>query len=113
MIAQNKLRIGVFALLLVAASSSLRADRLEVIGAGKYPAPPLKTTTLSKKQEAKKDEEKKKPYGDEKAFNDVVKEMQAVKGLFTFYRKLEDNRVYLEILPDQFERTFLFAGSIE
>jgi hypothetical protein len=78
---------------------------------GKWPEPASKKSSTPKDE--KKAEEKKKPYGDEKAFNDVVKDMDVVKGVFTFYRKPEENRIYMEILPEQFEETFLFAGSIE
>src|SRR5688572_11888428 len=80
--------------------------------AGKHRITPLKKKD-EKKPDAKKADEKKKPYGDEKPFADLVKDMDIHKGVFTFFRKAEDNKIYLEILPDQFDRTFLFAGSTE
>jgi hypothetical protein len=79
--------------------------------AGKHRIFPQKSN--EKKAEAKKADEKKKPYGDEKPFADLVKDMDIHKGVFTFYRRADDNKIYLEIMPDQFERTFLFAGSVE
>ncbi len=83
------------------------------VAAGKWPAPVPKNDSASKKEDKKDGEEKKKPYADEKAFNDVVKDMEVVKGVFTFYRKSDENRIYMEILPSQLEETFLFGGSIE
>ena len=62
-----------------------------------------------KKKEAK--EEKKPAAGEEKPFADVVKDMEEVKGLFTFYRKPEESKVLMEILPSQMETDFLFAAT--
>ncbi len=73
----------------------------------------VRTKKEEPKPEAKKDDAKKKPYGDEKPFVDLVKDMDVHKGVFTFYRKAEENKIYLEITPEQFDKTFLFAGSIE
>src|SRR6266567_9482785 len=58
-----------------------------------------------KKTEAAKDEEK--------PFDEVVKEMEVLKGLFTFYRKAEDNRILMEILPEQLDKIFLFAATVD
>jgi hypothetical protein len=67
--------------------------------------------------EGAKPGEAKKPEGakpdEEKAFEDVVKDMEVIPGLFTFYRKAEDNKVLLEIRPDQLEKTFLFAATVD
>lgn len=79
------------------------------VQAGKYPV----TQKKKKEEKIKKEEEKKKPYADEKAFAEIVKDMEVIKGVFTFYRRADENKVYLEITPEQFEKTFLFAGSIE
>ena len=51
--------------------------------------------------------------GDDKPFDEVVKDMTATKGFFTFYRRAEDNKVLLELMPDQLDKTFLFSGTIE
>ena len=68
-------------------------------------------------QTGAKPEEGKKPEGakpdEEKAFEEVVKDMEVIPGLFTFYRKAEDNKVLLEIRPDQLEKTFLFAATVD
>lgn len=97
------------------ASDPISASNAVPVRAGKYPAATKKTD--AKKASAKKEDEKKKdekkPFGDEKPFADIVKDMEVIKGAFTFYRKAEENKIYLEITPADFERTFLFAGSIE
>jgi hypothetical protein len=62
-----------------------------------------------KKQEAKKPEK----FEDEKPFDEIVKNMEVIKGLFTFYRKADENKIYLEITTNQFEKLFLFSSSID
>src|SRR5688572_10567432 len=47
----------------------------------------------------------------EKAFADVVKDAQVIKGLFTMYRT--DEKVYLEILPEQLEKIFLVSLTVD
>ncbi|HUL51204.1 MAG TPA: hypothetical protein VLU94_01335, partial [Candidatus Nitrosotalea sp.] len=76
-----------------AGSATLAADK----GAAN-----LKPST-GKKQSSKDDKDKKPetPKDEEKAFDEVVKDMEVTKGLFTFYRKADDGRVLIEILPEQ------------
>jgi hypothetical protein len=73
-------------------------------------------TSKPKPKSAPKPEEKK-PEGskgdDEKPFDEVVKDMEVLKGLFTFYRKAEDNRFLMEILPEQIDKTFIFAATVD
>src|SRR5438093_2467370 len=59
-----------------------------------------------KKPEASKADE-------DKPFDEVVKDMEVLKGLFTFYRKAEENRLLLEILPEQIDKTFIFAATVD
>ena len=66
----------------------------------------------TKPEEPKKTEEAKKPE-EEKSFEEVVKDTEVIKGLFTFYRKADENKVLMEILPEQFDKTFLFAATID
>jgi Met-zincin/Domain of unknown function (DUF5117)/Domain of unknown function (DUF5118) len=47
----------------------------------------------------------------EKPFADVIKDAEVVKGLFTFYRK--DDKVWLEILPEQFDKLYLCSPTME
>src|SRR6266404_4701584 len=73
----------------------------------------LKAATRTKaaaKPDAKKPET---PKDEEKPFDEVVKDMEVLKGLFTFYRKAEDNRILMELLPEQLDRTFLFAATVD
>ena len=51
--------------------------------------------------------------GEDKSFDDVVKDMQVVKGLFTFYRRADDNKILMEIAPDQLDKKFLFAATLD
>jgi len=60
----------------------------------------------------------KKPAGPDKpeppkdkAFADIVKDAQVIKGLFTLYRT--DEKVFLEILPEQLEKTYLVSMTID
>jgi hypothetical protein len=43
-------------------------------------------------------------------FSEVVKEAEETKGLFSVWRK--DDKVYLEISPDQFDRPYFFKSAI-
>ena len=51
-------------------------------------------------------EEKKAPTPKEKTFEDVIKDAVKLEGLFTLYKK--DDKLYLEILPEQFGRMYLY-----
>ena len=57
--------------------------------------------------------DEKSPKDDDKpkAFADVIKDAEAIRGLFTFYRK--EDTVLLEVLPEQFERQFLCSPTLE
>ena len=56
-------------------------------------------------------EEQKAEPPKEKPFADIVKEAEVIKGLFTFY-KTED-KVFLEIQPDQFDKTYMLSLTCE
>jgi uncharacterized protein DUF4953/uncharacterized protein DUF5117/uncharacterized protein DUF5118 len=66
-------------------------------------------TPAAKPDEKKSDssEAKKPEPPKEKAFADVVKDAKVIKGLFTLYQT--EDQVYLEILPDQFEKMYMFS----
>ncbi len=51
--------------------------------------------------------------GDDKPFDEVVKDMEVIKGVFTFYRHADDNKILMEIQPDQLEKRFLFAATLD
>jgi hypothetical protein len=54
--------------------------------------------------------EARSPDGKEKEFDDVIKGARKTEGLFNLYQK--DDKLYLEILPDQFGRLYLFIPTL-
>ncbi len=74
-------------------------------------AAPGASFAKDKKKDSKED--KKPAAGEDKAFADVVKDMEEVKGLFTFYRKPAESKVLMEILPSQMDTDFLFAATTD
>ena len=53
----------------------------------------------------KNDKEAEKDKG--KPFETVIKDYQKIEGLFTFYSKPDEGKVYMEIKPDQFGVEYL------
>ena len=51
--------------------------------------------------------------GDDKPFDEVVKDMEVVQGVFTFYRRADESRILMEVQPDQLEKRFLFAATLD
>ena len=51
--------------------------------------------------------------GDDKPFDEVVKDMEVTKGIFTFYHRADDNKLLMEVTPDQLDKTFLFAATLD
>ncbi|MEE8111906.1 MAG: zinc-dependent metalloprotease, partial [Acidobacteriota bacterium] len=43
----------------------------------------------------------------------VIKDTEKIEGLFTFYMKKDDGKVFLEILPDQMDKVFLLSPTLE
>ncbi|HSR67839.1 MAG TPA: DUF5117 domain-containing protein, partial [Acidobacteriota bacterium] len=64
-----------------------------------------------KAEDAEKEQDKKKDK--EKSFEDVVEDMERVEGLFSFYRKEDENKVLIEILPEQFDEDYLYSAKTE
>ncbi len=62
------------------------------------------------KQEEEKPEEKKPPEKKEKIFEDVIKDAKKMEGLFNLYMK--EDKLYLEILPEQFGKKYLFIPTL-
>ncbi|MCF2148313.1 zinc-dependent metalloprotease [Desmonostoc muscorum LEGE 12446] len=50
---------------------------------------------------------------DLQAFDEVVKDTVKQGGLFTLYRNKEKNKIYLEIKPEQLNKNFLAAATLE
>ncbi|MFQ5696373.1 MAG: DUF5117 domain-containing protein, partial [Terriglobia bacterium] len=57
--------------------------------------------------------EEKKKEEEEKPFEEVVKDMETIEGLFTFYRKADENKVLLELRPDQFDQDYIYSPKFE
>ena len=47
------------------------------------------------------------PEEKEKTFEELVKDFEVIEGFFTFYYKEDENKVLMEIKPEQFETIFL------
>jgi hypothetical protein len=47
--------------------------------------------------------------GEDKPFEEVVKDMEVIEGLFTFYHKADDNKLLIELQPEQLGPMFLFS----
>ena len=76
------------------------------------PAPQAATPqAVAKPDEAKKPDAPKP--GEDKPFDEVVKDMEVSKGLFTFYYKADENKLLMEIPPDQFDKIFIFAATVD
>ena len=63
-----------------------------------------------KKEKADAAQEKKK---DEKPFDEIVKDMERIEGLFTFYVNRDEGKVFLEIQPDQIDKDYLLSPTLE
>jgi hypothetical protein len=78
---------------------------------------PVVVKTQAAGQAEAKSGEAKKPEGpkpgEDKTFEETVKDMEVRSGLFTFYRKADENKILMEIRPDQLDKTFIFAGTLE
>lgn len=73
---------------------------------------PLGAQPQQKPDAEKKEESAKKPETPpEKPFADVVKDAKIIKGMFTFYQTEE--KVLLEIQPDQFDKMYMLSLTCE
>ncbi len=85
-------------------------------GAFAQKVPTAKSHAPAAQAEAKGAEAKKpegqKP-GEEKPFDETVKDMEVIRGLFTLYRKADENKLLMELAPDQLNKIFLFAATMD
>ena len=65
----------------------------------------LENKQQPKKQEAEKKKNPKKPN----SFNEVIKSLDKIEGLFDFYWDEEKNKCYLSIAPNQLNKMFLLS----
>jgi hypothetical protein len=70
--------------------------------------PPQNSDTEKKPESA---ESKKPETPKEKAFDEVIKDAKPIKGLLTLYQT--DEKVFLEILPDQLDKTYMLSLTCE
>lgn len=73
----------------------------------------LLTTTLAISDEKKDEKADTSVWKDEKAFTDIIKGFKEIPGLFTLYHRTEDNKVYLEIKPEQLDKIYVCAVTRE
>lgn len=95
-----------FPMLLVCALS-LSAQQPQPQPQPTAPAPQTAAPTEAKKSAGPEKPEPPK----EKPFAEIVKDAQVIKGLFTLYRT--DEKVFLEILPDQLEKVYLVSLTVD
>jgi len=95
------------ATLFLAASAKLPAQPPQGKADDKRPAADQKAD--ADKKAAAPDQKPEPPK--EKPFADVVKDAEVIKGLFTFYKTEE--KVFLEIQPDQFDKMYMLSLTCE
>ena len=99
-----------FFLILVLCSSMLFAQQPQPQPSPAAPgAAPATSPTADPKKPATAEKPPEPPK--EKAFADIVKDAQVIKGLFTLYRT--DEKVFLEILPEQLEKIYLASLTLD
>ena len=107
--------ILVLAMVVALASQSVVEAQLVEASTDRYPqqekSPEDEATEEEDASNEKDDKEKKKDK--EKAFDEVVKEMEKIEGLFTFYREADENKVLIELSPEQLDKDFLYSSKIE
>jgi hypothetical protein len=104
----SRLTFMLASMVLVAAGPALPAG-------GQAPAPERMTSIFTElpprdTNDPKKDEKKEEEL---KPFEEVIKEMEKIEGLFTFYRKADEDKVLVELLPNQFDRDYIFSAKVE
>lgn len=75
-----------------------------------FASPQQEKVQQVQKPEAKKEEEKKPPEKKEKTFEEVIKDARKLEGLFNLYQK--EDKLYLEVLPEQFGKMYLFIPTL-
>jgi hypothetical protein len=87
--------------MLLVFSSTLAAQQPQPQPSQQQPGPSAPSAAAQKPPEPPK----------EKSFAEVVKDAQVINGLFNLYRT--DEKVYLEILPEQLEKIYLVSFTID
>ncbi|MFB3153069.1 MAG: DUF5117 domain-containing protein, partial [Candidatus Acidiferrales bacterium] len=82
-------------------------------GAQEPGKPTGQAKATEKEKKDKNDKEKEKKKDKEKSFEEVIEEMEKIEGLFTFYRKADEDKVLIELLPEQFDQDYIYSAKIE
>lgn len=116
---------------LTSSSSSLPSSQLWVINENKKPEkqpfvwvvedtkksrqqPLLEIAKNTKKPSKNKDTNTKPSKPDNlEDFDGVIKDSEKSAGIFTIYRQKENNKIYLEIKPEQLQKNFLATATLE
>lgn len=77
--------------------------------------PPEKSEKKKKRGRKKKGkaDSSKSEKKDAKPFDEVVKDMERIEGLFTFYVDRDEGKVFMEIQPDQIDKNYLLSPTLE
>jgi predicted Zn-dependent protease len=70
-------------------------------------APGIAVAKTPQKPSAEPDRSQLRP------FDDVIKEAKTIKGLFTLYQNEKNGKLFAEIMPDQLDRNYLAAMTLE
>src|SRR5579883_1160193 len=68
------------------------------------------TQLLNKENHSVQSRKKNEP---QQRFDEVIKSTQKLEGLFTLYRNRENNKIYLEIQPEQLNKNYLATTTLE
>lgn len=63
----------------------------------------------SAQETGKKEANGKEKESSKESFQEMVKDMEKLDGLFTFYRDKSESKTYVEIKPEQFETDYLYS----
>lgn len=80
---------------------------------GQQPQQSLTRQKTSKKATTSNQSSKKQTDDDLEPFNQVIKNTQKLPGLFTLYQEKEDDKVYLEVNPEQLGKNYLASATLE
>ena len=80
---------------------------------GDSPQEPPPEGSSEEEGETKEGDKEDAKKAEEKPFDEVVKDMEKIEGLFTFHRNPEENKVFIEIMPEQIGKDFLYSSKIE
>ena len=105
-----KNRPGFLFLILLLCTSMLVAQQPQQPNPAAPATSPAATQTPATDAKKPATPDKPEPPKD-KAFADIIKDAQVVKGLFTLYRT--DEKVFLEILPEQLDKIYLVSMTID